>query len=29
MAVMLKITPYALIQNINLLENSIVLSDKK
>ena len=29
MAVMLKITPYALIQNINLLENNIVLSDKK
>ncbi len=29
MAVMLKITPYALIQNLNLLENSIVLSDKK
>ena len=29
MAVMLKITPYALIQNVNLLENSILLSDKK
>ena len=29
MAVMLKITPYALIQNVSLLENSIMLSDKK
>lgn len=29
LAVMLKISPYALIQNLNLLENSIVLSDKK
>ncbi len=29
MAVMLKNSPYALIQNLNLLENTIVLSDKK
>jgi len=29
MNVMLKITPHALIQNLNLLGNSIVLSDKK
>ncbi len=29
MAVMLKISPYALIQNLNLLENNILLSEKK
>ena len=29
MAVMLKISPYALIQNLNMLENSILLSEKK
>ncbi len=29
MAVMLKMSPYALIQNVHLLDNSILLSDKK
>jgi hypothetical protein len=29
MAVMVKMTPYALIQNVHLLDNSILLSDRK